>query len=108
MSPRFLQLIVDHCKNDQKTSYLKTVLSNEFDDDVIKIYLKYLGMNIVYDEMYKPVPDYYSSIGPRSNTGSTGNRGYIGTSGCAGSSGCTGPLGYTGQPGGIGPPGETG
>ena len=54
MSPRFLRLIVDYCKNDQKSAYLKKVLTDEFDDDIIKIYLKYLGMNIVFDELYPP------------------------------------------------------
>lgn len=54
ISPRFLQLIVDYTKNDQKTEHLRKILTDEFDDDVIKIYLKYLGMNIVFDELYKP------------------------------------------------------
>jgi len=56
ISPRFFTLIVEYLKNGQKLSFLRSVLEREFDQENIKIYLKYLGMDDIYNKLYKYNP----------------------------------------------------
>jgi len=54
ISPKFLRYIIEYIKNQQSPSTLKTILSKEFAEEIIKENLKYLGMNNLHDRLYDP------------------------------------------------------
>src|SRR5438552_8395090 len=53
LSPRFLDIIIDYVRDEQKLSFLKTTLEREFDVENIQKYLKYLGMKETFDMLYE-------------------------------------------------------
>src|SRR5579863_7682413 len=73
VSPKFLHLIVDFIRNKQKIDYLKTILKNEFDDEIIKRQLLYLGLNDLVDKIYDYCPKEYMNRLIINNVFYTGN-----------------------------------
>jgi len=54
ISPSFLKHIIQFVNNQQKPIYLKNILDDEFEEQVIKEFLGYLGMDQLIIEFYKP------------------------------------------------------
>jgi hypothetical protein len=53
ISPRFLKHIIQFVNNQQKSKYLKKILDDEYEEQVIKEFLGYLGMDQLITEFYK-------------------------------------------------------
>lgn len=53
ISPRFLKHIIEYFNNDQKPLFLKSKLNEEFEEFAIKKYLKYLGLDVLLNRLYK-------------------------------------------------------
>lgn len=54
ISSKFLKYIIDYIKNQQKPSYLKKLLNDEFDEHTIKENLQYLCMDKLTLQLYDP------------------------------------------------------
>jgi hypothetical protein len=54
ISPSFLKHVIHHVNNQQKPLNLKKRLDDEFEKDVIKKFLGYLGMNQLINAFYQP------------------------------------------------------
>jgi len=59
VSPRFLKIVIEYFTNDQLSDDLKKILREEFEEDVIKCNLLYLGLNDIYDLFYVFKPNRY-------------------------------------------------
>lgn len=53
MSPNFLKYLVEFVRNEQKITYLQTVLENEFEKSLIKEWLTDLKMDYLVKKMYE-------------------------------------------------------
>jgi hypothetical protein len=58
ISPKFLNYILEYIKNQQQTSYLKTRLTIEFEEQTIKDNLMYLAMDKLLDKLFN---SFYNS-----------------------------------------------
>jgi hypothetical protein len=54
ISPKFLNYIIEYIKNQQSPSFLKTILSKEFEKQTIEENLKYLAMDTLFNSFYDP------------------------------------------------------
>ena len=62
ISPCFLTHLITHTINKKKVTCLKKILEEEFDQDDIIIFLKYLGMHDMLDKMYNTIPTFNGKI----------------------------------------------
>ncbi len=56
LSPKFFKYLIEYLKNEQRPSYFKSYLENEFEEETIKDWFAYLGMEYLMTKIYKKCP----------------------------------------------------
>lgn len=56
VSPKFISLLIQGIKNENKPSYMKTLFENYFEEEDIKKYLQFLQINDLHNLYYSEIP----------------------------------------------------